>query len=168
MKHVTIYTDAGYCEFNKVGYFGAIIESDDLSILLSSCIFNTSGTQLAELEGIYNTLYFLKDLINSKDYHITIVNDNIINLHTLFYVMKNHHYKKSLEHKESFVKTIALLRKYKNVTILHKRKGASQHIHMCDLMARFVKKNARISSLKGRLLEPFTGYQRVKLKTLFN
>ena len=163
MKQITVYTDAGYCNNLNIGYFGSVIESDNLNILLSSSIYKVNSAQMAELEAIYNTLYFLKDLVNPKELHITLVNDNINNLQAIHKKMNKN---VCVENNDFVKKIIAQLKKYKQVTILHKSKCKSHHIHMCDLMARFVKKKTRISSI-GYLLQPFHEYQRVTLKNIF-
>ena len=165
MKQISVYADAGYCSIKNIGYFGGVIETDDLNILLSSSIFTSYGTQFSELAGVYNTLYFLKDVIKPKEFHIILVNDNLANIHAMNRKLRD--INKPVDNNELVYKIIMLLKKYANVTILHKSKGASQHIHMCDLIARFVKKDVSISTL-GHMLQPFQLYHRIKLKHTFH
>ena len=165
MKQINVYADAGYCSIKNIGYFGGIIETDDLNILLSGCKFTSYSTQFSELAGVYNTLYFLKDIIKTKEFHITLVNDNLANLYAINKKLGNKN--KPVENDELVYNIIVLLKKYSKVTILHKSKSSSQHIHMCDLIARFVKKDVSISTL-GYMLQPFHMYYRVKLKHIFH
>lgn len=165
MKHISVYADAGYCEIHNIGYFGGIVETDDLNILLSGCIFTSPNAQFSELVGVYNTLRFLNDVVKPKEFHITLVNDNLANIYAMNKKLCN--INKIVENNELVYKTITLLKKYANITILHKSKSKSQHIHMCDLIARFVKKDVSISTL-GHLIQPFHLYHRIKLKRIFH